>query len=51
MPESQDEQTPAPEAYDPPGIEQVLTGEALDREIHYAGAAGSPDLADGFVAV
>jgi len=36
---------PAPEAYDPPRVEEVLTGEALAREVHYAGA--SADLADG----
>jgi hypothetical protein len=44
-PVSQEDQRPAPEPYDPPQIEEVLTGEALAREVHYAGA--SADLADG----
>lgn len=35
------EQTGAPEGYEPPAIEEVLSADDLQREVHYAGATGS----------
>jgi hypothetical protein len=49
-PVSAGEVTDAPESYEPPQIEQVLTDEALARAVHYAGGT-STDSADGGVGV
>jgi hypothetical protein len=35
------DQTGAPEGYEPPAIEEVLSPDELQREVHYAGAVAS----------
>lgn len=32
----------APAGYEPPAVEEVLSPDDLSREVHYAGANGSP---------
>ena len=33
--------------YDPPRVEEVLSSEDLDREVHYAGAVGISERTPG----
>ena len=35
------EQAADPEGYEPPSIEEVLSADELQREVHYAGGTGS----------
>lgn len=35
------DQSGAPEGYEPPAIEEILSADELQREVHYAGAVGS----------